>query len=106
MACQRYVCTSFCLFRRALRIPASFGICTLGYPLSVCLLRNADVFTDPGAERTLAEREAQHASKYQAVFSLDWSTWKGLVEVFGIKEPLIPHRQYEESIVQPRGWYG
>ena len=70
------------------------------------MLTGVDVFTDPGADRTLAERGAQHASKFQAVFSLDWSTWRGLVNVFDIREPLIPHRHYDESIVQPQGWYG
>ncbi|KAK5687046.1 hypothetical protein LTS10_001183 [Elasticomyces elasticus] len=46
-------------------------------------------------------------SKHQAVFALDFETWRGLVEAFEIGESMIPHRD-ESGIgasVGGRGWY-
>jgi non-structural maintenance of chromosomes element 4 len=47
----------------------------------------------------------QHIEKQQAIFSLDWPTWKTLVEAFDIKEPLIPHRKPEQTNISAGGWY-
>ncbi|KAI1764403.1 hypothetical protein GGR53DRAFT_520360 [Hypoxylon sp. FL1150] len=46
------------------------------------------------------------AQKQQAVFSLDMKTWRDIISVFNITEPLIEHRQ-EQSQQGPgsRGWY-
>lgn len=35
--------------------------------------------------------------KHQTVFSLDFETWENLIEVFDIREPLIPHRNDEAT---------
>ncbi|KAK5744911.1 hypothetical protein LTR17_001662 [Elasticomyces elasticus] len=46
-------------------------------------------------------------SKHQAVFALDFDTWRGLVDAFEIRESMIPHRD-ESGIgasIGGRGWY-
>jgi hypothetical protein len=44
--------------------------------------------------------------KHQAVLSLDMAMWKELIEIFDIKEPMIPNRKEEEhSSVGKTGWY-
>jgi hypothetical protein len=46
-------------------------------------------------------------SKHQAVLAMDMATWKELIEIFNIKEPMIPHREEEGSSHNgARGWYG
>lgn len=59
---------------------------------------------EPG---NLEERRDKQSSRHQAIFSLNFQTWRKLVQAFDIKEPLIPHRD-EEHIAQVgnRGWYG
>jgi hypothetical protein len=39
------------------------------------------------------------------VFSLDFDTWKELIEVFNITESIIPHREEQEEETG-RGWHG
>ncbi|OXV08254.1 hypothetical protein Egran_03983 [Elaphomyces granulatus] len=62
------------------------------------------------AAKPYAPNEAQKKGiqKHQAVFSLDFKTWRELVDTFGITESVIPHRQEEEQIrnERRRGWYG
>lgn len=61
----------------------------------------------PDKPRKIQEKRDQGVSNHQAVFSLDWPTWKGLIKAFDIKEPLIPHRNNDESTtINARGWYG
>lgn len=33
------------------------------------------------------------------------TAWKELIEVFGITEPMIPHREEEVNHPGTRGWY-
>ncbi|KAE8386339.1 Nse4 C-terminal-domain-containing protein [Aspergillus alliaceus] len=42
--------------------------------------------------------------KHQAIFSLDFETWRDLIEVYGIKESIIPHRAEEQQENNGRGW--
>ncbi|KAF2742848.1 Nse4-domain-containing protein [Sporormia fimetaria CBS 119925] len=60
----------------------------------------------PAEKRTIEEQRKKNIQKHQAVFSLDWPTWKKLIQAFDIKEPLIPHRVPEETNVGTGGWYG
>ncbi|KAJ9269936.1 hypothetical protein DTO212C5_3906 [Paecilomyces variotii] len=61
------------------------------------------------AAKPYAPSEAQRRGiqKHQAVFSLDFETWRDLIEVYEITESLIPHREEEEHLQnnQRRGWY-
>ncbi len=44
--------------------------------------------------------------KHQAVMAMDHATWKELISVFKIKEPIILHREEEDhSTVGAKGWY-
>jgi len=53
------------------------------------------------------EIKEQGVQRYQAVFSLDWPTWLDLIDVFDIKEPLIPDRaNFSSTQMTGRGWYG
>ncbi|KAF2875218.1 Nse4 C-terminal-domain-containing protein [Massariosphaeria phaeospora] len=54
---------------------------------------------------SVQERREQQVQKHQAVFSLDWPTWKKLIEAFDIKTSLIPHREPEVTAVAAGGWY-
>lgn len=55
---------------------------------------------------SMHESRERHATKHQAVFGLDYSTWQRLVDAFEIKKPLIPHRAEERATqVGSRGWY-
>lgn len=45
------------------------------------------------------------STRHQAVFGIDFGTWRELVQAFDIKEPLIPHRTEERTQVQANGWY-
>ncbi|KAL4895452.1 Nse4 C-terminal-domain-containing protein [Aspergillus ambiguus] len=59
------------------------------------------------ASKPYAPSEAQKKGiqKHQAVFSLDFETWRDLIEVYGIKESIIPHREEEEPQIAAQGWY-
>jgi hypothetical protein len=44
--------------------------------------------------------------RHQAVLSLDMAMWQEMIEIFDVKEPMIPHRKEEEhSAVGKSGWY-
>jgi non-structural maintenance of chromosomes element 4 len=47
-----------------------------------------------------------HKPRHQSILSIDMPTWREVIEVFDIKEPLIPHRQ-EQQTGGPgaKGWY-
>jgi len=60
----------------------------------------------PTKPRSVEEHREQNVQKHQAVFSLDWGTWRKLIRAFDIREPLIPNREPEEEAVGVRGWYG
>jgi non-structural maintenance of chromosomes element 4 len=50
---------------------------------------------------------AKGDSKHQAVLAIDMASWKQLIDVFSIREPMIPHREEENELeVGGRGWYG
>ncbi|EHL00183.1 putative Non-structural maintenance of chromosome element 4 [Glarea lozoyensis 74030] len=52
------------------------------------------------------EQRDSGAMRHQAVLSLDMAMWKEMIEIFEIKEPMIPHRKEEEhSSVGRTGWY-
>ncbi|KAB8241798.1 putative nuclear protein Qri2/Nse4 [Aspergillus flavus] len=50
------------------------------------------------AAKPYAPSEAQRkgVQKHQAIFSLDFETWRDLIEVYGIEESIIPHREEEQ----------
>ncbi|OJJ48346.1 hypothetical protein ASPZODRAFT_130338 [Penicilliopsis zonata CBS 506.65] len=61
------------------------------------------------AAKPYAPSEAQKKGiqKHQAVFSLDFETWEKLIEVYGIKKSVIPHRAEAAPPETTRqGWYG
>ncbi|KAF2721708.1 Nse4-domain-containing protein [Polychaeton citri CBS 116435] len=73
--------------------PDSDGLPSLG-------VTNTEALEQEGARRH--ERQ-----KNQAVFALDFELWKQLIKAYDIKEPMIPHRQDEQtSDLGARGWYG
>lgn len=45
--------------------------------------------------------------KHQSVIALDMESWEQLIELFDIKEPMIPHRDEELQQNAPgvKGWY-
>ena len=61
---------------------------------------------NPNTESMQEAREKRQA-RNQAVFGLDFHTWRALVDAFEIVEPLIPHREAEAGATQvgSRGWY-
>lgn len=61
--------------------------------------------TVPAAPRGVSEQREDNVQKHQAVFSLDYPTWQMFIEAFDITEPLIPHRENEETNVGSNGWY-
>lgn len=52
------------------------------------------------------ESRRKGIQKRQAVFSLDFDTWRDLIDVFGIKESMIPHREEPGKTNRKGGWYG
>ncbi|KAK4130156.1 hypothetical protein BT67DRAFT_355022, partial [Trichocladium antarcticum] len=60
-----------------------------------------------------AERDAsaevsrsKTAMRHQAIMSIDMATWRDMIDIFNITEPMIPHRQEEEQQGPgARGWY-
>jgi len=63
-----------------------------------------DIVAQEDTEAAAGSRRG--ATKHQAIMTLDMPTWREIIKVFGIKEPMIPHR-VEESNSGPgaRGWY-
>ncbi|KAK5729932.1 hypothetical protein LTR17_011571 [Elasticomyces elasticus] len=67
---------------------------------------NGNPLSTPEKIKQKKAREKE-TSKHQAVFALDFETWRGLVEAFEIRESMILHRD-EIGIgreVGGRGWY-
>lgn len=52
-----------------------------------------------------SEARRKGIQKHQAVFSLDFDTWRDLIEIYGIKESIIPHREEQPQINRAQGWY-
>ncbi|KAK3935615.1 Nse4 C-terminal-domain-containing protein [Diplogelasinospora grovesii] len=48
----------------------------------------------------------RRTQRHQAIMSIDMEMWKDIIDAFGIKEPMIPHRK-EEATQGPgaRAWY-
>jgi|TARA_R110002003_G_scaffold149_5_gene13527 hypothetical protein len=59
----------------------------------------------PAQPHDIAEQRENNVQKNQAVLSIDYHTWQMFINAFDIKEPLIPHREEEETDVAPGGWY-
>ncbi|KZF22994.1 nuclear protein Qri2/Nse4 [Xylona heveae TC161] len=59
----------------------------------------------PMNKQTIRE---QNVHKHQAVFSLDWETWQGLIEAFDITDCCIPNRAADAGALKQGagGWYG
>jgi len=56
---------------------------------------------------TLNERRDKGSARHQAIFSLEFATWKKLIRAFDIEEPIIANRDEEHGTqVGSRGWYG
>ncbi|WEW55949.1 hypothetical protein PRK78_001384 [Emydomyces testavorans] len=51
----------------------------------------------PSEPALASEAQRKGLQRRQAVFSLDFETWRDLIEVFDIKKPLIPHRREDEA---------
>lgn len=65
------------------------------------------MFEDATVACSPQEIQEKNISKHQAVFHLDYETWEEIIEVFDIKESIIPHRQSDEvAQVSASGWYG
>jgi len=59
--------------------------------------------TEPRGREEIAEKGI---SKHQAIIDIDMASWQELIEVFEIKEPMIPHREEVEQVnFGARGWY-
>ncbi|CAI6337272.1 unnamed protein product [Periconia digitata] len=96
--------------------PKSFGqtVENLFYVSFLIREGNAKVVVDedglpllaPEKARNINEQRQGNVEKHQAIFSIDYPTWKNLVKAYDITEPLIPHRQQEEANIAPGGWYG
>ncbi|MCJ1405088.1 nuclear protein [Xylographa trunciseda] len=97
--------------------PGSFGQTVENLFYTSFLIRdgNAGIRTDnkmlPSLHATSARPKGQiqdeDISKHQAVFHLDYETWEDIIEIFGIKKSIIPHRSSDEGTqVGPNGWYG
>lgn len=62
--------------------------------------------TDASKPYAPSEAQKKGIQKHQSVFSLDFETWRDLIEVYGIKESIIEHRnEQEEQETTARGWY-
>nr|POF17128.1 non-structural maintenance of chromosome element 4 [Quercus suber] len=61
----------------------------------------------PSRASTLTEQRENKTTKRQAVFAIDYATWRNLIKAFEIRESMIEHRAGEESAtdVGQRGWY-
>ena len=67
----------------------------------------ADVqFIEPTAPVGRSDVAGKGVRKHQSILAIDYATWKDLIDVFDIREPMIPHREEEEQVqVGARGWY-
>lgn len=70
--------------------PTSFLVLSSADQESMCLV--------PTRPSSLAEQRVKGAEKHQAVLALDYAVWRQLIELYEIKEPLIPHRREEGDV--------
>jgi hypothetical protein len=62
--------------------------------------------TEATTPRSHNDKIGKGVAKHQAVLSIDMEIWKELIEVFDIREPMIPHRKEEPpKQIGGRGWY-
>ena len=62
--------------------------------------------SDATDTHTAKQIQEENISKHQAVFHLDFETWEEIIDIYDIKESIIPHRQSdEEANVGASGWY-
>jgi len=59
----------------------------------------------PSVPYAPSEAQKKQIQKRQAVFSLDFDTWRELIKVFKISESIIPHREEQEEETG-RTWHG
>ncbi|SLM34802.1 Nse4/EID protein, Nse3/MAGE-binding domain [Lasallia pustulata] len=96
--------------------PKSFGQTVENLFYTSFLIRDGSVAIDKDSHmlptlhattpRTAAELKEHGIHKHQAVFHLDFPTWRDLVDTFDIKDCIIPHRQSDEGAqVGATGWY-
>lgn len=57
-------------------------------------------------QRSIEESRRENVKKRQAIISLDYPSWRQLIDVFDITKPLIPHREPQVQDVGRAGWYG
>jgi len=44
--------------------------------------------------------------RHQAIMSIDYASWRDLIDAFEIKTPMIPHRREEDNTGPgAKGWY-
>ncbi|QSZ37104.1 hypothetical protein DSL72_009196 [Monilinia vaccinii-corymbosi] len=49
---------------------------------------------------------SSHTARHQAVLSLDMHDWQEMIDLFDIKEPMIDHREEQDtSNIGAKGWY-
>ncbi|KAJ5099455.1 nuclear protein Qri2/Nse4 [Penicillium argentinense] len=94
--------------------PHSFGqsVENLFYVSFLVRDGNAGISTDSRGLPTLhsaqpyapSEAVRRGIHKHQAIFHLDFDNWREIIDVFGIKECIIPHREEKESTSAT--WYG
>ena len=61
---------------------------------------------DVAQARKPGEEVGKGVHKKQAVFHLDFETWEDIVQTFGMRKCVIPHRQEDEApVVSASGWY-
>jgi len=60
----------------------------------------------PSEPKTVSEQHERGAARHQAIFSLDYVTWKKLTKAFDIRTSLIAHRNDEQTTMNAQGWYG
>lgn len=59
---------------------------------------------DPSIPFAPSEAQRRGVQKRQSVFSLDFDTWKAVIEAYGIDQCIVPHREEEENNTAT-GWY-
>ena len=63
--------------------------------------------TKPRTKEEIKEMGTKNHNKFQAIFHLDFPTWRDIVDAYEIEECVIPHRQTQEEMqVSATGWYG
>ena len=63
------------------------------------------MMTDSAKPYAPSEARRMGIQKHQAVFSLDFDNWRELIEVCGITDSIIPHRDEEPQRSATQGWY-